>query len=45
VSCCSPTGKAFDLEFGQTSKWNGDQVVEIAAFWDASEQALQLGLA
>jgi hypothetical protein len=40
-----PTGKAFDLEFGQTSKWDGDQVVEIAAFWDASEQARQIGLA
>ena len=40
-----PTGKAFDLEFGQTSKWDGDQVIEIAAFWDASEQARQIGLA
>ena len=40
-----PTRKAFDLEFGQTSKWDGDQVVEIAAFWDASEQARQIGLA
>ena len=40
-----PTGKAFDLEFGQTSKWDGDQVVEIAAFWDAGEQARQIGLA
>jgi hypothetical protein len=39
-----PTGKAFDLEFGQTSKWDGDRVVEIAAFWDASEQARQIGL-
>jgi hypothetical protein len=40
-----PTGKAFDLEFGQTTKWDGDQVVEIAAFWDAALQAQQIGLA
>ena len=40
-----PTGEAFDLEFGQTSKWDGDQVVEIAAFWDATLQAQQMGLA
>ena len=39
------TGKAFDLEFGQTTKWDGDQVVEIAAFWDAALQAQQIGLA
>jgi hypothetical protein len=40
-----PTGKAFDVEFGQTVKWDGDQVTEIAAFWDAAEQARQIGLA
>ena len=41
----SPTGKAFDVEFGQTARWEGDRVVEIAAFWDAAELARQIGLA
>jgi hypothetical protein len=40
-----PTGKAFDLEFGQTVKWDGDQVIEIFAFWDSALQAQQAGLA
>jgi hypothetical protein len=40
-----PTGKAFDVEFTQTSKWEGDQLIIISAFWDAAEQARQLGLA
>jgi uncharacterized protein (TIGR02246 family) len=40
-----PTGKAFDVEFGQTVKWDGDRVIQIAAFWDAGEQARQIGLA
>lgn len=39
------TGKAFDVEFVQTVKWNGDQITEIAAFWDAALQARQIGLA
>jgi hypothetical protein len=39
-----PTGKAFDLEFARTSKWDGDQLIVISAFWDASRQAKQLGL-
>jgi ketosteroid isomerase-like protein len=38
------TGKPFDVEFAQTSKWKGDLLVEISAFWDATEQARQLGL-
>jgi SnoaL-like polyketide cyclase len=41
----APTGKAFDLEFAQTTKWHGDRLIIIAAFWDASLQAKQLGLA
>jgi ketosteroid isomerase-like protein len=41
----SPTGKAFDVEFGQTTKWDGDQLIMISAFWDAALQAQQLGLA
>lgn len=39
-----PTGRAFDVTMGQTSRWAGDQLIEIAAFWDAREQARQLGL-
>jgi hypothetical protein len=40
-----PTGKAFDLEFGQTTKWDGDQLIVISAFWDATLQRQQIGLA
>jgi hypothetical protein len=40
-----PTGKAFDVEFGQTSKWDSDQLIVISAFWDSAEQARQVGLA
>jgi ketosteroid isomerase-like protein len=40
-----PTGKAFDLEFGQTTKWDGDQLIVISAFWDAALQRQQVGLA
>ena len=40
-----PTGKAFDVEFGQTTKWEGDQLIIISAFWDAAVQRQQLGLA
>ena len=39
-----PTGKAFDLEFGQTSKWEGEQLTVISAFWDAALMAKQIGL-
>jgi hypothetical protein len=44
-SAIAPTGKTFDLEFGQTSKWNGDRLIVISAFWDAALQQQQLGLA
>jgi hypothetical protein len=40
-----PTGKVFDLEFAQTSKWDGDRLIVISAFWDAALQAQQLGTA
>ena len=40
-----PTGKAFDVEFGQTTKWDGDQLIVISAFWDSALQAQQIGLA
>jgi SnoaL-like polyketide cyclase len=39
-----PTGKAFDLEFGQTSRWEGEQLIVISAFWDAALMAKQIGL-
>ena len=41
----APIGKAFDIEFGQTTKWDGDQLIIISAFYDAALQAKQLGLA
>src|SRR5437660_3993248 len=41
----APTGKAFDLEFGQTTKWDGDRLIVISAFFDTALQAQQLGLA
>ena len=40
-----PTGKAFDVEFGQTTKWDGDQIIVISAFWNAALQRQQIGLA
>jgi SnoaL-like polyketide cyclase len=40
----APTGKAFDLEFGQTSRWVNDQLIIISAFWDAALLARQIGL-
>ena len=40
----APTGKAFDVDFGQTVKWDNDLLVEISAFWDAALQARQIGL-
>ena len=40
-----PTGKAFDLEFAQTSKWEGDQLIVISAFWYSAVQRQQIGLA
>jgi ketosteroid isomerase-like protein len=39
------TGKAFDVEFAQTVKWDGDVLVSIAASWDSALQARQIGLA
>ena len=41
----APTGKAFDVEFVQTVKWDGDLLVQIGAFWDSALQARQIGLA
>jgi hypothetical protein len=41
----SGTAKAFDIEFAQTTKWKGDKIISIAAFWDAALPARQIGLA
>ena len=41
----APTGKAFDVGFGQTTKWDGDRLIIISAFYDAAVQAKQLRLA
>src|ERR1700730_13749255 len=45
ITVIPPTGKPFTLEFGQTSKWDGDQLIVISAFWDAALQRQQIGLA
>jgi hypothetical protein len=39
-----PTGKTFDVEFGQTTKWVNDQLNLISAFWDVALLARQIGL-
>jgi hypothetical protein len=39
------TGEAFDVEFAQTTKWAGEQLIIISAFWDAALFARQVGLA
>lgn len=44
-SVIPPTGKSFDLEFAQTSKWAGDQLMVISAFFDSAAQRRQIGLA
>jgi hypothetical protein len=40
-----PTGKTFDVQFCQSVKWEGERVIQIAAFWDTAKQARQIGLA
>jgi hypothetical protein len=41
----APTGKAFDLDFATTARWEGDLLVEEYVFWDSALQAQQIGLA
>jgi long-subunit fatty acid transport protein len=41
----APTGKAFDLVFATTAKWDGDTMIEEYVFWDSALQAQQIGLA
>jgi hypothetical protein len=41
----STTGKAFDLDFATTAKYDGDLLIEEFVFWDSALQAQQIGLA
>jgi ketosteroid isomerase-like protein len=41
----APTGKAFDLDFATTARWDGDLLVEEYVSWDSALQAQQIGLA
>jgi hypothetical protein len=41
----APTGKAFDLNFTTTAKWDADVMLEEYVFWDSALQAQQIGLA
>ena len=41
----APTGKAFDLDFCTTAKWEGDQLIEEFVFMDSALRAQQIGLA
>ena len=39
-----PTGKAFDVDFARTARWEGDLLIEEYVFWDSALQAQQIGL-
>lgn len=39
------TGKAFDLAFATTARWEDDVLVEEFVFWDSALMAQQIGLA
>ena len=41
----APTGKAFDLNFATTAKYDGEVMIEEFIFWDSALQAQQIGLA
>jgi ketosteroid isomerase-like protein len=41
----APTGKAFELDFTTTAKWDGDLLIEEFVFWDSALQAQQIGVA
>ena len=41
----APTGKAFDLTFSTTAKWEGDELIEEYVFVDPALRAQQIGLA
>ena len=39
-----PTGKKFDVDLAQTTKWDGDRLIIISAFLDVALQMRQMGL-
>ena len=41
----APTGKAFDLDFSTTARWEGDELIEEHVFLDPALRAQQIGLA
>src|SRR6202050_3747477 len=41
----APTGKAFDLDFSTTARWDGDELIEEHVFLDPALRAQQIGLA
>jgi ketosteroid isomerase-like protein len=41
----APTGKAFDLNFATTAKWDDGLLIEEFVLWDSALQAQQIGLA
>jgi hypothetical protein len=41
---CVLASVAREVSTTATSKWDGDQLIVISAFWDAALQAKQLGL-
>src|ERR1700683_5448064 len=41
----APTGKAFDLDYSTTSRWEGDEIIEEHVFVDPALRAQQIGLA
>jgi hypothetical protein len=41
----APTGKAFDLDFTTTARWEGNLLIEEYVSWDSALQAQQIGLA
>jgi len=39
------TGKAFELDFSRTAKWEGELLLEEHVFWDSTLMAQQIGIA
>ena len=40
----APTGKAFDVTFATTARWEDDVLLEEYVFWDSALQTQQIGL-
>jgi hypothetical protein len=40
----APTGKAFDLDFSTTARWEGEELIEEYVFLDPALRAQQIGL-